>query len=187
MYQVILSNYDFTFIDGDYFDSYDTMIDFINNKIKQYLNSDYKRIENIYVKDSDYQIEVRRMIGFQELKTLETENSYITLVSYNRSKDKWDKAGIKYSDLNLPNYSIIDKAFNYISLGQILKSNLDSINNFLDPDRLREYIVELFINNRADPKLIYNKIIYLRQRRTVEQIIKFCYDTILASEDLITI
>lgn len=186
MYQVILANYNFTFINGDYFDDFATAKNYINSKIRDYQSNEFERIENVYVKDNDFSTEIRQMIGFQELKSIEKENCYIVLASYNRNKNRWDKAGLKYSEIGFPNYKLEECEFEYSSFGDILKLNLDSINSFTDIDSLKEFIIELFINNHTEPKATYNKIIYLRQKRTLEQVIKFCYDTILSSEKLKT-
>ena len=186
MYQVILANYDFTFIDGGEFNSIEEAKNYINVKLRIFSDSINCQIENIFIK-TEIQFEVTQMIGFQELKSIKTENSYIVLATYNRAKRKWDISGSDHSSIEFPNYSYIDKQFKYNSFGDILIDNKNEINNFNDPKRLKEYIIELFINNHVDPKLLYNKIIYLRQRRTLESIIKFCYDTILASEKLIAI
>ena len=184
MYQIVLANYDFTFIDGGEYETIEEVKECINYKLNFFQDSIYCRIENVFVK-TEVEFEYRQIIGFQELKSIQKENSYIILATYNRQKNRWDISGTSYTLIKFPNYSNTDKEFQYNSFGDILIDNMDSINSFQDPERLKEYIVELFIYNHTDPKLIYNKILYLRQRRTVEAVIKFCYDTILASEKLI--
>lgn len=186
MYQVIIANNIFSFIDGDYFDSIEDSISFINEKLIEYKDDEYKRIENVFVKGT-INIEVRKMIGFQELVTDETENSYIILARYNRKKNKWDRAGTYYTKVNFIDYNIHNDSYFYLLAGNVLEKNLLSINNFKDPDALKEYITELFIYNNVDPKAIYDKMIICRNRRTIESVIKFCYDTILASNGLISI
>ena len=59
MYQVILANYNFTFINGDYFDDFATAKNYINSKIRDYQSNEFERIENVYVKDNDFSTEIR--------------------------------------------------------------------------------------------------------------------------------